>query len=108
MYLVFVAVGALVLFAVVAVVAGRAEVLGDESATLPEPGLPPGDLRASDLDRVTFTVALRGYRMDQVDSVLRRVRDELADRERRIAELESAQAPHTPGPSSGWPGSPRA
>jgi DivIVA domain-containing protein len=40
-------------------------------------GLPPGDLTPGDLDEVKFTTALRGYRMDEVDQVLDRLRDEL-------------------------------
>lgn len=49
---------------------------------------PPGELVAEDLDRARFTVALRGYRMDEVDRVLADMQDALADRDRRIAALE--------------------
>jgi len=38
-------------------------------------------LRASDLDRVRFNTAVRGYRMDEVDALLARLRTELADGE---------------------------
>ena len=40
--------------------------------------------RADDVDAVRFDTALRGYRMDQVDDVLDRL-------QQRIAELESAR-----------------
>ncbi|HCK78806.1 MAG TPA: cell division protein DivIVA, partial [Actinobacteria bacterium] len=43
-------------------------------------------LRA-DLDRTRFAVGLRGYRMDQVDSVLDRLSRDLDQREAYIAEL---------------------
>ncbi|GAA5229857.1 DivIVA domain-containing protein [Arthrobacter cryoconiti] len=53
-----------------------------------------------DVDRVRFSLGLRGYRMDQVDEVLDRLRDELAAKDERIAELESGFAvpvpEHTP------------
>ncbi len=46
----------------------------------------------SDLDTLRFAVGWRGYRMEDVDDVLDRVGAELAEREARIAELESALA----------------
>lgn len=58
-------------------------------ASLP-PVLLPGTPEPSDVDRLRFSLGLRGYRMDQVDEVLDRLRDELAAKELRIAELESA------------------
>ncbi|MGH3424063.1 MAG: DivIVA domain-containing protein [Nocardioidaceae bacterium] len=39
-------------------------------------------LGPDDLDRVRFTTAVRGYRMDEVDALLARLRTELAARER--------------------------
>nr|WP_218063201.1 DivIVA domain-containing protein [Arthrobacter sp. SDTb3-6] len=60
----------------------------------PVSGLPPVLLPAvpapADVDHVRFGLGLRGYRMDQVDEVLDRLRDELAARDARIAELEAA------------------
>jgi len=41
-------------------------------------------------------VALRGYSMTQVDDVLDRLGGELADRDRRIAELEAQLTQHDP------------
>lgn len=51
----------------------------------------PGDrsLTGEDLRRLRFGVALRGYSMTQVDDVLDRLSGELADRDRRIADLEA-------------------
>jgi DivIVA domain-containing protein len=60
----------------------------------PEPDRPdlalPGDrfIGARDLDRVRFSVGVRGYRMDEVDDVLDRLAREVEVREQRIAELE--------------------
>lgn len=51
---------------------------------LPEPPLSPADVAA-----VRFSMAPRGYRMSQVDDVLSRLADELADRDRRLADLEA-------------------
>ncbi len=50
--------------------------------------LPP-ELRAEDLDRLRFAVGLRGYRMDEVDEVLDRLREELRIRDERVAALQA-------------------
>ncbi|MFF8368799.1 DivIVA domain-containing protein [Streptomyces lydicus] len=46
----------------------------------------------ADVDAVRLPVAVRGYRMDDVDDVLDRLGAELAERDARIAELEAALA----------------
>jgi DivIVA domain-containing protein len=53
-------------------------------------------LTSEDLRRLRFGVALRGYSMTQVDDVLDRLGGELADRDRRIAELEAEVAQRDP------------
>ncbi|MCQ1999347.1 DivIVA domain-containing protein [Arthrobacter zhaoxinii] len=59
----------------------------------PDPRLPPVLLpehpAAGDVARLRFPVALRGYRMDQVDAVLDRLAAALAERDARIRELEA-------------------
>ena len=55
-------------------------------ASLP-PVLLPEAARPSDVDRLRFAVGLRGYRMDQVDQVLDELRDQLAAKDRQIADL---------------------
>ncbi|WP_346924815.1 DivIVA domain-containing protein [uncultured Arthrobacter sp.] len=55
-------------------------------ANLP-PVLLPAEVEPSDVDRLRFAVGLRGYRMDQVDQVLDQLRDQLAARDRQIADL---------------------
>lgn len=52
--------------------------------------LPEGTVGSSDVERVRFDIALRGYRMDQVDEVLRRLRE-------RLSELETEVANGRPG-----------
>ncbi|MFC4493555.1 DivIVA domain-containing protein [Streptomyces ovatisporus] len=46
----------------------------------------------ADVDALRLPVTARGYRMQQVDDVLDRLGAELAERDARIAELESALA----------------
>lgn len=59
----------------------------------PVPNLPPVLLpphpAAEDIDRIRFSLGLRGYRMDQVDQVLDVLRDQLARKDARIADLEA-------------------
>ncbi|MDO5711740.1 MAG: DivIVA domain-containing protein [Micrococcales bacterium] len=52
-------------------------------------GLPAGDVSSADLDEVRFDTVLRGYRMNQVDDVLARVRVELALRDDELRQLRS-------------------
>ncbi|MCU1574067.1 MAG: hypothetical protein JWO93_2149 [Micrococcaceae bacterium] len=65
--------------------------LHDPVANLP-PVLLPADPEPADVDRLRFSLGLRGYRMDQVDEALDVLRDQLAVRNRRIAELEQQLA----------------
>lgn len=46
----------------------------------------------TDIDALRFPLAARGYRMADVDDALNRVAAELAERDARIADLESALA----------------
>jgi DivIVA domain-containing protein len=48
---------------------------------LPDGALPDGPLRPEDLRRVRFPLALRGYRMEEVDALLARLADEADRRE---------------------------
>lgn len=55
--------------------------------------LPPDrPLNRSDLEELRLPLAVRGYRMEEVDDVLDRVGAELAERDARIAELEASLA----------------
>ncbi|GHJ35787.1 DivIVA domain-containing protein [Streptomyces sp. TS71-3] len=81
---------------------------GGERGVLPEAGperlqdpLPQDrPVHRDDVDALRFPVALRGYRMADVDDALGRLGAELAERDARIAQLESALAgshAHQPG-----------
>ncbi|MFF8676893.1 DivIVA domain-containing protein [Streptomyces sp. NPDC015140] len=88
--------------ALVVVVAGvtLAVVSGGDSGPLPdaEPerlrdSLPPDrPVGRPDVERLRFPLVLRGYRMTDVDDALARLGAELAERDSRIADLESALA----------------
>lgn len=58
------------------------------TTSLPAVSLPAGPLRPGDVDDVRFSLGLRGYRMEQVDAVLDRLRAELAARDAELAERE--------------------
>lgn len=78
-----------VVVAVAAVATGRITGgLDDPASSLPARLLPDGDVTASDVERVRFSPALRGYRMDEVDRVLDRLVAELARRDEVVAGLE--------------------
>jgi DivIVA domain-containing protein len=82
-----------VLFAT-AVLATRSDpLLAEASPDRPDLALPDGTLGPDDVEQVRFSMAVRGYRMSEVDDVLSRLADELAQRDRRIAELEQAAGP---------------
>lgn len=85
--LVLVVVGLVVAVAAGSITGG----LGDPARSTPDPGLPAGPLRAQDLEQVRFTPALRGYRMDQVDALLDRLRDQLAGAEEEARRARLAQ-----------------
>ena len=86
-----------VVAAVAAVAAGvvRGE-LAEPTSTLPDAELPPGPLQARDLAQVRFSLALRGYRMSEVDEALDRAGAELDAREQEIRQLrEQLDRPRT-------------
>lgn len=55
-------------------------------------------LTSADIQTARFGVGLRGYRMDEVDTLLERITREVAERDRRIADLERAVSPIIHGP----------
>lgn len=88
---------ALLAVAAVLFVAGAVAVRDDDLLVDVEPDradlvLPSGRLAADDVAGVRFGLAVRGYRMDEVDTALDRVQQALADRDARIGELEAALA----------------
>ncbi|MFD5076277.1 DivIVA domain-containing protein [Streptomyces sp. NPDC058371] len=85
-----------VALAVVVAAVTLAVVGGGESAPLPEAAperladpLPlDRPVRRDDVDLLRFPVAVRGYRMADVDDALGRLGAEIAERDARIADLE--------------------
>ena len=78
-----------VVAAVAAVATGRITgAMDDPVSSLPARPLPEdGELRPADVQRVRFSPALRGYRMEEVDRAVDRLVAELARRDEVIAEL---------------------
>lgn len=71
-----------------AIAVGRGGGLEANHPDRPDVLLPTGRaLTPEDVEDVEFSVTLRGYRMDEVDEVLRRLRAELAERDDQIALL---------------------
>jgi DivIVA domain-containing protein len=78
-----------VVFLLAAVVFGR----GEELAPLP-PGssptrLPAEDITGDDLQSVRYQLVFRGYKMSEVDWVMRRLGVEIDDLRAKVAELEA-------------------
>ena len=88
------------LLVVLAVIGGIAVVATGRGGAMPEVApdrapsgrLPDGEVGRADVDGLRFTLALRGYRMDEVDDVLDRLAAEVSERDARIAELEGRLA----------------
>ena len=100
MTLLLVAVAIAIVAGVAVLVARDRPVLADEPVAGPAMDWPPGDGVDPDaLAEARFTVALRGYRMDEVDRVLDDARTALAERDRRIADLERVVHVLAPPPS---------
>lgn len=92
LFLVVVAIG-IVAGVAVLVARDRPLIADDPVAPSPLAWPPDGELSADDLAGARFTVALRGYRMDEVDRVLADAQVALAERDRRIRDLESGDLP---------------
>ncbi len=91
----------MLLLVVLAVIGGIAVVATGRWGGLPdvEPERSPRGALAADgevdrpaVDGLRFSLALRGYRMDEVDDVLDRLVGELERRGARISELEARMA----------------
>jgi DivIVA domain-containing protein len=90
-----VVVAALILFAVGVVATGRGGNLGPAAADRRFVELPADQsLTADDLETVRLGVGFRGYRMDEVDALLDRLSQEIAERDARISELQSGPPAH--------------
>jgi DivIVA domain-containing protein len=80
----------------VAVLLGMSESpLSTEPVDRVDDGLPERQLTSGDVGGLRFRIGMRGYRMDDVDLALDRLRDALRDAETRSAAAEQALAEHT-------------
>ncbi|HEX8866412.1 MAG TPA: DivIVA domain-containing protein [Lentzea sp.] len=89
-YLIVMVAVAAVVFLLAALVFGR----GEELAPLP-PGasptrLPSDDITAEDVRELKFQQVFRGYKMSEVDWVLRRLATEVETLRARVEELETS------------------
>jgi len=96
MFLFLVVALAVVVAAVTLAVVGGGESEGPLPEAIPErlqdPLPPDRPVSRADVDDLRFPLAARGYRMADVDDALNRIGAELAERDARIADLESALA----------------
>jgi DivIVA domain-containing protein len=96
MFLFLVIALAVVVGAVTLAVVGGGEGGGPLPEAVPErlqDALPPDrPVNRADIETLRFPLAARGYRMADVDDALGRLGAELAERDARIADLESALA----------------
>ncbi|GAA1628859.1 hypothetical protein GCM10009744_15990 [Kribbella alba] len=89
----------LLIGAVAVVASGRWGAMGPAYDDRPDMSVPARQaLTSDDIETARFGVGLRGYRMDEVDTLLERVAREVAERDRRIADLERAVTPIVHGP----------
>lgn len=80
-----------VVFGVAAVLTGRAEGLSSESQDLAATGIPRDRaMTPDDVLGLRFALAVRGYRMDEVDDALDRLAAEIAARDEAIGQLRMA------------------
>ncbi len=92
----------LALGGIAVVAAGRGAPLAEVYDDRPDAGLPAeGPLRAEDLRRVRFPLAVRGYRMSEVDALLDRLATQLQEGEHPREEplddpLDDAPDPAAP------------
>ena len=92
MFVLEVFVGVAVLAAVALLAAGRFDGLAEELPDDPQVGVPPDrPLRSTDVPRLRFRLAIRGYRMSDVDAAMAAVQEAL-----RLSETHPA--PPTPTP----------
>ena len=96
MIILIVMLGVLATGVVLAVVVSRSAVPGVQEPvnTQSFAGLPVGPVYAADLQRVKLDLAFRGYRMDQVDALMKRLTEEIAIRDGEIDRLRQEQEHH--------------
>ncbi|WP_347350613.1 DivIVA domain-containing protein [Intrasporangium sp.] len=106
----FLLVGIVVLCGVAALLLGYVGGgMGRATSTLSHEPLPDDELTDADLENLRFDVAVRGYRMSEVDAVIGRLRRELKEKDEQLgvllADAPGATGPVPSGPSTTPPGS---
>jgi DivIVA domain-containing protein len=76
------------------VASGRTGALPEEYDDRPDVRVPAGLLQATDLRRVRFSLAFRGYRMSEVDTLLARLADQLEQGADHTAEDAPDETSH--------------
>jgi len=99
-YLVIAAVIGLVVFGIAVFVFGRGEQLAPLSPRVSPTELPDTEMTADDVRKVRFAMALRGYRMSDVDWALERMAGELDRLRAQVAELRGDASEQIPGSES--------
>jgi DivIVA domain-containing protein len=88
-----------VLATVALLAAGRFDGLADESPDDPDVGIPADrPLRSSDVPQLRFRLAIRGYRMSDVDAAMQAVQEALREAEARPERSETPEKPLEPTP----------
>lgn len=91
LYLVVLVLVGIVLFAIGSVLFGRGEVLPPLPQATTATVLPAAGVTGADVDALTFTQTLRGYRASEVDWVLERLGREIDDLREELAELRTSE-----------------
>jgi DivIVA domain-containing protein len=94
-YLVIAGVIGLVVFGIAVLVFGRGEQLAPLSPRISPTELPDLDITGGDVEKVRFAMAVRGYRMSDVDWAMRRLGAEI---DRLRAELDRTVGDDRPSP----------
>ncbi len=88
----------LALGGVAVVASGRGQPMGPSYDDAPDSLVPSdGPVTADDLRRIRFPLAVRGYRMAEVDALLERLAEEREEADRRLAD----DVVPLPGPETG-------
>jgi DivIVA domain-containing protein len=94
---VFILTGIAILGVVAMVASGSGDGLEPPVSDRPGPWTPSSrPVSGEDLRQVRFGLALRGYRMREVDGLLERLAEEVSLRDALIDELEAQRAPQPP------------
>ena len=96
-----------VLFVAASVATREGDVLLDAPRDRADLDLPVGPLQPEDVGAVRLGMALRGYRMSEVDDLLDRVIAELADRDARLSDLENSLGQTPVRPADAQPADPQ-